>query len=221
MSLDKSKITHLIWDWNGTLLDDTGLCVKVLNSLLVKYGRPAVSLKSYRANFCFPVRRYYEFLGIHASDEEFVRMGDVFIADYLTGLPECALHQGARELLQSLKVAGLRQAVLSAAEQQVLLKALKSFDIDDLFEKIVGIENYLAASKLHTGERLMREWANLPGETLLIGDSPHDFEVATHLGCHCVLVAAGHVDEERLRICGCPVFPDFSSLANFLGKKLV
>ena len=31
---------HLIWDWNGTLLDDLDLSVDVMNTLLARRGLP-------------------------------------------------------------------------------------------------------------------------------------------------------------------------------------
>ena len=46
---------HIVWDWNGTLLDDAWLCVEVLNQMLSQRGRAAITLEFYRQHFKFPV----------------------------------------------------------------------------------------------------------------------------------------------------------------------
>ncbi|MDH5646585.1 MAG: hypothetical protein OEZ01_11285, partial [Candidatus Heimdallarchaeota archaeon] len=37
-----TRYEHIIWDWNGTLLDDAWLCVEIMNSMLAK--RPAIKM---------------------------------------------------------------------------------------------------------------------------------------------------------------------------------
>lgn len=50
----------ILWDWNGTLLDDVQLCVDALNRLLARYGYPQrYDRDQYRAIFGFPVQEYY------------------------------------------------------------------------------------------------------------------------------------------------------------------
>ena len=39
----KYDFTHLLWDWNGTLLDDLQLCIRLLGDLLASQGLPPVS----------------------------------------------------------------------------------------------------------------------------------------------------------------------------------
>ena len=42
---------HIVWDWNGTLLDDAWLCVEVLNQMLSQRGQTAITLEFYRQHF--------------------------------------------------------------------------------------------------------------------------------------------------------------------------
>ena len=49
----------ILWDWNGTLLDDVALCNDALNRLLARYGYPQhYDREGYRAVFGFPVQEY-------------------------------------------------------------------------------------------------------------------------------------------------------------------
>ena len=61
------RYKHIIWDWNGTLLDDTRLCVEVLNELLLRRGKSAITEDDYRQNFNFPVINFYKYLGFDTS----------------------------------------------------------------------------------------------------------------------------------------------------------
>ena len=58
------KIKHIIWDWNGTLVNDAQLCVDIVNEILSEFDIPPVSFEFYRNNFSFPVRNYYDRLGL-------------------------------------------------------------------------------------------------------------------------------------------------------------
>ena len=51
------KLQLVLWDWNGTLLDDVTLCVDALNRLLARYGYDRqYDLDGYRKIFGFPIR---------------------------------------------------------------------------------------------------------------------------------------------------------------------
>ena len=58
---------HILWDWNGTLLDDSWLCVEVLNGLLKESGKPTITHETYKEHFNFPVIHFYEFLGFETT----------------------------------------------------------------------------------------------------------------------------------------------------------
>ena len=86
---------HILWDWNGTLLDDSWLCVEVLNDLLKEQGRDPISLETYRTHFNFPVIHFYEFLGFATDPVNFKAISHQFIAAYESRwLKECRLHAG-------------------------------------------------------------------------------------------------------------------------------
>ena len=45
------KYKHIIWDWNGTLLNDLSLCVTILNQSLSKRNIPAITIQAYKEKF--------------------------------------------------------------------------------------------------------------------------------------------------------------------------
>ena len=89
---------HILWDWNGTLLDDSWLCVEVLNGLLAERGESPISLETYRTHFNFPVIHFYRFLGFETDPASFEAVSHKFIAGYESRwLEECHLHPGVHQ----------------------------------------------------------------------------------------------------------------------------
>ena len=64
-----SQIHHIIWDWNGTLINDAWLFVEIMNEELKDRKLPLITVKDYRKHFTFPVKKYYENLGFNFEKE--------------------------------------------------------------------------------------------------------------------------------------------------------
>ncbi len=90
------------------------------------------------------------------------------------------------------------QSILSAYPQHTLEEMVDHFNLRKYFEHIAGLDNIYAASKLHLGKELMKRLGNGSGETLVIGDTIHDYDVAAEIGADCVLVANGHQSKNKL-----------------------
>ncbi|HEX9978007.1 MAG TPA: HAD hydrolase-like protein, partial [Acidimicrobiia bacterium] len=104
---------HVIWDWNGTLLDDVRECVAVVNFLLAARHLPPLTLEKYRDCVDFPVVNFYRQLGFIFEGETFEQVAHEYIAGYLNMVPRCSLHDGARETLDALAGAGFTHSLLS------------------------------------------------------------------------------------------------------------
>lgn len=83
---------HLVWDWNGTLLDDLALVVEATNASLATVGGPQVTSEEHRRDFRRPISDYYaHVLGRPVADEEFRVLDRVFHEFYRAGLYTCRL----------------------------------------------------------------------------------------------------------------------------------
>jgi phosphoglycolate phosphatase len=200
------RYRHIIWDWNGTLWDDTWLCVEINNHMLRRRSLPEIPPETYRAKLCFPVTGYYCQIGFDYSVDPYHSLAEEFIAEYETRRFECALQDGARELIGQLHEQAIPQAVLSAYQQDTLLQAVEYFRLTPFFDDIIGLNDIYAAGKVENGKQYMAALDIAPSEVLFIGDTLHDFEVAQAMGADCVLVANGHNSKPRLETCGVPVF---------------
>lgn len=213
----RPRIRYLIWDWNGTLLDDVFACITALNVLLHRERLPRIGLSRYRAVFRFPVRNYYEMLGFQLTAEEWNRVAAEYHRIYARTAALAPLRAGIPAVLRRLDRQGIPSAVLSASEIGILRAMINERHLAGRFAQIAGLPNRFAHSKLEAGRALIKKIPVPPQDALLIGDTDHDYEVARALQCRCLLLAGGHQSVARLRACGCPVITDIRRLPTLLG----
>lgn len=216
MKMESSKYSHIIWDWNGTLLDDAWLCVEVMNILLTERKLPLLTLDRYRDIFDFPVRSYYEKLGFDFSKESFEVVGMDFMIGYNLRQKECWLQEDAANCLKCLEKSGYRQSILSAREQNELRQETIDHRISGYFDYIDGLDDHYAHGKSDVGIRLLNELGVEKRKILFIGDTCHDAEVANELGIDCILIPNGHHSIERLRGTCWPIVKNLDKLSGYL-----
>lgn len=192
-----NKIKALIWDWNGTILNDVVHSVNSLNYICDKYSLKSVSVELYKQNFSFPVREFYKGLGFDFAKHDFDMVSHEYI-NHFKAHKDIQLYPNLKELLAKIHNVGIKQYVLSAMESTLLKEMLIEHGISQYFDHIQGSDDHQANSKVDSGRRLL-EKIEIPMENIvLIGDTLHDFEVANELGITSVLVSSGHNTYERL-----------------------
>ncbi|MGC4113944.1 MAG: HAD hydrolase-like protein [Myxococcales bacterium] len=206
------NIRHVIWDWNGTLLDDAWLCVEVMNGLLSPRNLPTLDAARYQDLFCFPVRDYYVRLGFDFAADPFEKVGTDFIEGYQERQHECRLQPGAEQALGSLADRGIGCSILSASQQGRLEEQSTRLGVRERFVAVLGLTDHFAGGKLETGRRWIAELGIDPRQVLLVGDTDHDCEVARDIGVRCVLIPSGHQSPARLRSLGVPVLDALTDL---------
>jgi len=208
-------IKTIIWDWNGTLLNDADYCVYCMNKVLHKRNIPLINLEQYRTHFTFPVKDYYEAIGFDFEKEDFEVPAMEFINEYYANLSQADLHVCVFDILDYFKDLGYKQLVLSAMEHKNLIQSLTEKGIINYFEDIQGINDHYARSKLDMGKNLMQQLNVDPNTTIMVGDTTHDLEVATGLGIECILVSTGHQSEERLLKATPNVIPKLADIIGY------
>ncbi len=216
-STTPAAITCVVWDWNGTLLDDVAASVRALNTLMAPRGLAPETVGRYRERFGFPVDDYYRAAGFDLAHEDWERLARDYHDAYLAQ-PDLRLFDDARPALDALAARGLRQAILSSCEQTILDRLLAGTGLDRLFAHVYGADNLHGRSKEERGRTLLRDLGGDAAATLLVGDTLHDHEVAAALRCRCVLVARGHQSRARLLASGRPVLDRLDALPRLIAE---
>ena len=212
---EPSQYKHIIWDWNGTLLDDGWLFVDVMNSILRQRKMKPITLEKYRKIFGFPVKDYYIKLGFDLEMEPFEECGLIFIKAYENRRYEAELYPEVSNLLAELMAAGISHSILSAQHQSLLDDLTQFYNIRHYFIKIVGLDNHYAHSKIENGIHLIKKLPMPSKEILIIGDTDHDFEVAQAMDIDCFLLSHGHHCTTRLKKTGARIFHSLNDISHF------
>ena len=213
---DHSRYTHLIWDFNGTVLDDVRLGIDCVNAMLAVRGLPTIPHEdAYRRLFGFPIDAYYRRLGFDFEKEDYdTVLAPEWVALYLAGEGTCAMREGVSETMAAIRARGVGQVMLSASNRAQLEAQLTRLGLSGEFEEVLGLDNIHARSK----KALAVAWQERHPEArpLFVGDTEHDADVADAIGADCVLLSGGHQDRERLVACGKPVIDALSELVRYL-----
>jgi len=207
-----NNFKHIIWDWNGTLLNDTSLSLNIINGLLKSKNLNTLSMEGYRHIFDFPVKNYYEKAGFNFKEYSFEEVGKQWMDEYEIRKGETILFEGTKEVLDYISSLGIGQSVLSAYSLHTLIEIINKHGLTKYFQHITGLDHIYATSKLDIGRELIKKIDAPPQKILLIGDTIHDHEVASELGIQCILIANGHQSRERLLSSGFPVLNDIREL---------
>jgi phosphoglycolate phosphatase len=194
----EQPVEVIIWDWNGTLLDDVDICLTAMNRLLDARKLPLLGHGQYKNIFTFPVEDYYRTLGFDFKREPFEKPAMEFMDGYFSLLPTAHLTDGALELLEYFKHDRKMQVILSAMHQNSLEESVTKLGIANYFSSITGGGDHYARGKVEQAKTLIQQLKTHPGKALLIGDTLHDKQVADEIGCQCLLVAQGHQSFKRL-----------------------
>ena len=204
----------IIWDWNGTLLNDTAVSIESMNRMLARRGMSLLDEFHYKRIFRFPVRDYYIDLGFDFSVEHYETLSVEFISNYRALQHNAGLHDGVQELLSLFRAKGITQVILWAMERLTLISDVTLRGIGDYFLTILGPEDHLAQGKTEIATNFLKTLNIAPKNILMIGDTVHDFEVSGLIGCECILVAQGHHPFEKLISTGTCVQKNLADVFN-------
>ena len=210
------RYKHIIWDWNGTLLDDRWLCVEGINQALAKRDLPPISEDRYRKIFTFPVKEYYKKLGFDFDNEPFEIAGDEFVDYYGKNFHKAKLQKGSRILLSEIQSKSISQSILSAAMERYLKNWIYAHKLEIYFSEIIGIDNQYANGKIQEGIKLINKLPFKKKDIAMIGDTNHDSDVAEELNINCILINHGLVDSKRLKKTGRTVVSNLMDIINHI-----
>lgn len=214
------KYDFVLFDYNGTLIDDVDLNIKIENELLKRRNLTALGTKEfYLENFDFPIKSFYEKLGFDFSKESYDDICVEYAALYDKALESAKLFDDVLPCIKELKSQGKKLVIISAAEDKSLKMQTDKFGITPYFETVLGSQNMYGKTKIDTAHFWLEKEGADADKTVFIGDTVHDAETAESLGCDCFLVSRGHNSVERLKSTGCEVFENLKAVTKRLTEK--
>lgn len=205
----------IIWDWNGTLIDDVYVALNSVNDMLLKRDMKSISIDRYYSYLDTPIIKFYEHL-FDLNEVPFDTIVKEFSIGYDKHIPQNPVAENAENMLKLARGKGIAQLVISASQQDKIRRDAEKFGICNYFNCISGAQDSNAESKIHRAQRVVDAVCGKDSKALVVGDTLHDYEMAEKLGADCVLFSGGHQSKTDLQTAGVPVIDDLSKLGDFI-----
>jgi phosphoglycolate phosphatase-like HAD superfamily hydrolase len=197
---------HVVWDWNGTLVEDLPVVVESVNAALDAIGEAPITEDDYRAYFTRPVAQFYErLLKRPVSSKEWDTLDRVFHNQYRATLDRVPLATDAMAAVDSVLDRGWSQSILSMWWEDELLDVVARRGLIDRMTLVQGNLDDPGGEK---ASHLLRHVTTLDldvGSVVMIGDSLDDAAAAGAVGTACVLYDGGSHHLDDLEDVGVPV----------------
>jgi phosphoglycolate phosphatase-like HAD superfamily hydrolase len=197
---------HIVWDWNGTLLDDLPVVIEAANVSLSRFGIAEINEDGYRDHFTRPVRSFYDSLFARAvTDYEWTVLNETFHQEYYSKVQKANLTVDTLLALSAVDRMGWAQSLLSMSPQSWLEVVVGEKGVADRFILVDGLSGETGGHKAqHLADHLLALTAE-PSRTVVIGDTPDDAAAARHVGAHVILYDGGSHHLPHLQGMGAPV----------------
>lgn len=209
------KYKAVLWDWNGTLIDDAAAACDTVNDMQRENGAPEIDMERYYTLVDTPIKKFYTGL-LGREDIDFPAISESFHSGYDSRLMQIELMDGAEEILALCKSSGIVSVIVSASHTDEVNSLLKRYGIDGYFMRVLGADNNFAESKTGRTVRFFSELGIDKSEALFVGDTLHDYDTAEALGIDCALISGGHQGRKILETTGAYVFDNLSELKDIL-----
>jgi phosphoglycolate phosphatase len=198
-------MTYLaVFDWNGTLYDDTPATLKATNACLRSFDLPEIDLHTMQETFSFPLIHFYERMGVNVADylERAEEEANIYLECYEVAKHECGIMAGTKDLLEWLNEQGVHCMILSNHLQDHLDKDVTRLGIAPYMKFVSGNAKKATItqglSKQIRLESYMKKHGFSADKAFIIGDSHEEPELAKRLGLIGISIAGGLLSATRL-----------------------
>ncbi|ADG87510.1 phosphatase [Thermobispora bispora] len=199
-------MTHIVWDWNGTLFHDIEAVVQATNRLFQPYGIGPYDIEGFREVYTRPIWVAYErMLGRPLREGEWEMLDRGFHEHYHSLMEACQLTEGALASLQAWQESGRTQSLLSMWRHERLVGKVSELGIDGHFVRVDGSRTSSGGHKAEHMVEHLRALGIDPEKVVVIGDSVDDAHAAQHVGARAILYAGGMTKRSELERVGVPV----------------
>ncbi|MCC6981387.1 MAG: HAD family hydrolase [Candidatus Melainabacteria bacterium] len=182
-----------IFDFDGTLVDSAPGIIDVMRQVVEEYDLHEDILTKWRDLVGVPLGKQMEIIFPNHSEEFWLEVADRYRVIYDTKTIEiCPLFPDLISMLNSLRDAGIKISIASSKRRPLIEVVLDHHKLGPYFELVVGATDIThhkphPESVHHTIKKLGLQHA----ETVVIGDSIYDLEMAKNAGVDAIGVTTG------------------------------
>lgn len=190
-------IRFIVFDWDGTLMDSEAQIVSCLHAAIADLSLQPLSDDTVKNVIGLGLREAIDML-VPGQDDAFRSAFVEAYREHWFAHEESSLFAGAREVLETIKGHDLKLGIATGKARRGLQRVLAQTGLSDCFDATRCADE--TPSKPHPQMllELMAELGVAPHQTLMVGDTEYDMEMATNAGAGKVAVRSGVHSEVRL-----------------------
>ncbi len=207
----------IVWDWDGTLADSTGMITKALLKGAEQVGLPALTAQKASSIIGLGLRESIQVLYGDIPAEQAKALAKQYRVNYYAGESDIPLFAGAADTIIELNKRGFKLAVATGKGRRGLNLALEHCGLGKYFHATRTVDECFSKPHPQMLDELMDILVALPARTLMIGDTSYDLEMAGNAGVNSLGVTYGAQPAEHWQHLN-PIqqFHDFDSLSQWL-----
>lgn len=207
----------IVWDWDGTIADSTGMISQALILAAAQSGLPALSEDQARSVIGLGLRESIHALFGDLSAEQAQALAANYNRNYYAGEQQIVLFAGIAELIADLHKHGVKQAVATGKGRRGLNTALHQSGLGKYFSASKTVDECFSKPHPQMLDALMDELVVMPSRTLMIGDSQYDMQMGKNAGVATAAVSYGSQSAAQLQLLQPDaLFHDVASLGHWL-----
>lgn len=211
------KFDLIVWDWDGTLADSTGMIANALIKGAEDAGLPTLPLAQARSVIGLGLNEAIYSLFGEMSSEQAQALATHYRRHYYAGESDILLYEGAYDTIVTLNKRGYKLAVATGKGRRGLNFALAHTKLGNFFHDTRTVDECFSKPHPQMLDGLMDVLVAMPERTIMIGDTTYDMEMARNAGVKCAAVSYGAHPKSRLdEMKPDYSFDDFSSLKGWL-----
>ncbi len=194
-----SRYELVIFDWDGTLMDSTGLIASCIQLSCREMGLAVPPEREARWVIGLGFIQSVEHVAPGLDRERQVALAESYRRHFVAREHEAPLFPGIPALLDELRARERRLAVATGKARRGLDRALASSGLGPYFEATRCADEGFPKPHPDMVLHLLEETGVAPEAALVVGDTTHDLELAANAGVDAVAVCYGAHDEPLLR----------------------
>lgn len=192
-------IRLVVFDWDGTLMDSEAQIVACMQAAIDDLQLASRTADEVKNIIGLGLREAVAALYPEAGTDLVQALADRYRDHWLAGDRQSQLFPGVEETLHLLKDEGFRLAVATGKGRRGLDKVLRETGLGELFDTTRCADETRSKPHPLMLEQIMTELGSAPAQTLMVGDTEYDMEMARNAQAHPVAVSYGVHDWSRLQ----------------------
>ena len=188
----------IVWDWDGTLADSTGMITQAIVSAAAQVGLPTLNPQAASNIIGLGLKESIQALFGDIPAEKAQALAQQYTANYYAGEAEIPLFAGAKETIIELNRRGFKLAVATGKGRRGLNLALEHSGLTPYFHATKSVDECFSKPHPQMLDELMDELVVRPERTLMIGDTSYDLQMAQNANVQAIAVTFGAQSRDKL-----------------------